>query len=63
MNKVQDSTAPEWNALSPQQHHPHHPGTRIGGSGNELKPPMPENFGSDEERRRVSKISTGPMGQ
>jgi hypothetical protein len=58
MNKVQDIVAPQWNAPPNQQQQQN---TRIGGSNNELKLPMPEHFGS-EEQRRVSKISTGPMG-
>ena len=72
MNKVQDISVPQWNALSSQQHlHPQNPPqnhqqhqlkTRIRGNNNELKPPMPEHF-ENEEQRRVSKISTGPMGQ
>ena len=62
MNKVQDIIAPQWNALSPpNQQQQHQPNTRIRGSNNELKLPMPEHFES-EEQRRVSKISTGPMG-
>ena len=72
MNKVQDIAVPQWNALSSQHHlHPHqtHPqhhqqhqlNTRIRGNNNELKPPMPDNF-ENEDQRRVSKISTGPMG-
>ena len=60
MNKVQDIVTPH-NALSPhqtqQQQH-----TRLRANNNELKPPMPDNFENDEQRR-VSKISTGPMGQ
>ena len=72
MNKVQDIAVPQWNALSSPHHlHPQNPpqhphqqhqlNTRIRGNNNELKPPMPQHFES-EEQRRVSKISTGPMG-
>ena len=62
MNKVQDiATSPQINARSLYQHPQTQQLSKLRSNNNELKPPKPENCENDEQRR-VSKISTGPMG-